>query len=115
MTSLPESPRARNRQAPDDRAKALRQQIDDSLDTLAKAVDEVRASETFRRYLDVQARFRRYSWHNSMLILCQKARRHAGSRLPGLAKARAPSPQGGAGNYDLRPAHVPPRDRDCER
>lgn len=72
MTILAETPRAQNRQAPDDRAKALRQQIDASLDTLAKAVDEVRASETFRRYLDVQARFHRYSWHNSMLILCQK-------------------------------------------
>ena len=72
MTILADAPRTRNRQASDDRARGLRQQIDDSLDTLAKAVDEVRASDTFRRYLDVQARFHRYSWHNSMLILMQK-------------------------------------------
>ena len=51
-----------------DKAKALRKRIDDSLDTLAKAVDDVRSSEVFRRYLDVQAKFHRYSWHNTMLI-----------------------------------------------
>ncbi len=55
-----------------DKAKALRKRIDDSLDTLAKAVDDVRASEAFRQYLAVQARFHRYSWHNSMLIAMQR-------------------------------------------
>ena len=55
-----------------DRAKVLRKQIDDSLDTLAKAVDEVRASDTFKAYLDVQAKFHRYSWHNSLLIAMQR-------------------------------------------
>jgi len=55
-----------------DKAKQLRQRIDDSLDTLAKAVDEVRASETFRAYLEVQARFHKYSWHNTLLILSQR-------------------------------------------
>ncbi len=55
-----------------DKAKALRTRIDDSLDTLARAVDEVRASEAFRQYLDVQARFHRYSWRNSMLIAMQR-------------------------------------------
>ena len=51
-----------------DKAKELRRRIDDSLDTLARAVDDVRSSEAFRQYLAVQARFHRYSWHNSMLI-----------------------------------------------
>ncbi len=55
-----------------DKAKALRKRIDDSLDTLAKAVDDVRASEAFKAYLAVQARFHRYSWHNSMLICMQR-------------------------------------------
>ncbi len=55
-----------------DKAKELRQRIDDSLNTLAKAVDEVRTSETFRRYLDVQAQFHKYSWHNCLLILSQR-------------------------------------------
>ena len=65
MASLP-NPSTR------DKAKELRKRIDDSLDTLAKAVDDVRASETFRRYLEIQARFHRYSWHNSLLILTQR-------------------------------------------
>ena len=65
MASLPKKPRK-------DKAKELRQQIDASLDTLAKAVDDVRASDTFRQYLDVQARFHKYSWHNCMLIASQR-------------------------------------------
>ncbi len=65
-----------------DKAKELRKRIDDSLDTLAKSVDEVRASETFKAYLDVQAKFHRYSWCNSLLILSQRpnASRVAGYR-----------------------------------
>jgi antirestriction protein ArdC len=55
-----------------DKAKALRKRIDDSLDVLARAVDDVRASEAFKAYLAVQARFHRYSWHNSMLIAMQR-------------------------------------------
>lgn len=55
-----------------DKAKQLRERIDTSLDTLANAVDAVRASEAFRAYLQVQARFHRYSWHNSLLILMQR-------------------------------------------
>ena len=70
-------PRARSTAKSDgsarsDKANALRKRIDDSLDTLAKAVDEVRASEAFKAYLAVQARFHRYSWHNSMLIAMQR-------------------------------------------
>ncbi len=75
MASLAQSQRTRNWQATNksgDKAKALRARIDDDVEALAKAVDEVRASETFKAYLDVQARFHRYSWHNSMLILSQR-------------------------------------------
>ncbi len=39
-----------------DKAKELRATIDASIDTLAKAVDDVRASDVFRGYLAVQAR-----------------------------------------------------------
>ena len=72
MASLTESPPARRSSRSSDRARALRRQIDDRLDVLAKALDEGRASEIFRQYLDVQARFHRYSWHNSLLILSQQ-------------------------------------------
>jgi len=68
-----------------DKAKALRQTIGDSLDALAQAVDEVRASEAFRAFLDVQAKFHRYSWHNSMLILAQYPE---ASRVAGFQKWR---------------------------
>ncbi len=72
MASLAESPPARRSSRSSDRARALRRQIDERLELLATAVDEVRASEMFRQYLDVQARFHRYSWHNSLLILSQR-------------------------------------------
>ncbi|MEK6676768.1 MAG: ArdC-like ssDNA-binding domain-containing protein [Planctomycetota bacterium] len=55
-----------------DKAKGLRQRIDESVEALAKAVDDIRASETFKEYLDVQARFHKYSWCNSLLILSQR-------------------------------------------
>ena len=57
MTSLTESPPARSGSRSSDRARALRRQIDDRLDVLAKAVDEVRASEMFRQYLEVTKSF----------------------------------------------------------
>jgi len=65
-----------------DRAKELRKGIDDAIDRLAKAVDSVRASETFRAYLDAQARFHNYSWHNTWMIYSQRpdATRVAGFR-----------------------------------
>ncbi|MCZ6653908.1 MAG: ArdC-like ssDNA-binding domain-containing protein [Planctomycetota bacterium] len=71
MASLADPPARRNDKSRD-RAKALRKTIDDRLEQLAKAVDDVRASELFRQYLDVQARFHKYSWHNTMLIVSQK-------------------------------------------
>ncbi len=72
MTSLAETQSREHGSDRKDKAKELRRQIDDSLDTLAKAVDDVRSSEAFKAYLDVQARFHRYSWHNSMLIAVQR-------------------------------------------
>src|SRR3990170_6002844 len=39
---------------------------------LEQAVGQIQDSETFRRYLDVQARFHRYSWGNVALILAQR-------------------------------------------
>ena len=48
-----------------DKAKALRERIDADLHTLAKAVDAVRASEVFRRYLNFQAQFHAYSWQTA--------------------------------------------------
>ena len=71
MASLTESPARRNGKSKD-KAKALRKTIDDRLEQLAKAVDDVRASELFKQYLDMQARFHKYSWHNTMLIVSQK-------------------------------------------
>ncbi len=72
MTSLAETQSREHGSDRKDKAKELRRRIDDSLETLAKAVDEVRASEAFKQYLDVQAKFHRYSWHNSMLIAVQR-------------------------------------------
>ncbi len=64
------------------KAQELRARIDGSLATLANAVDEVRASEAFKAYLDTQAKFYRYSWHNCMLIAmqCPSATQVAGYR-----------------------------------
>ncbi len=44
----------------------------DVLTRLEQAVGQIQDSETFRAYLDVQARFHRYSWSNVALILAQK-------------------------------------------
>ena len=55
-----------------DKANVLRRQVAASLDTLATAIDDVRASEDFRQFLEVQARFHRYSWHNTLLIASQR-------------------------------------------
>src|SRR5690348_4390438 len=42
------------------------------LDRLEKAVGQIQDSESFRKYLDVQARFHKYSWGNVALILAQR-------------------------------------------
>ena len=39
-----------------------------SLSRLEQAVSEIHDSDTFRRYLDAQAKFHRYSWRNVLLI-----------------------------------------------
>ena len=82
MASLPNARTDGKRVSRTDKAKQLRKRVDDSLDTLARAVDNVRASETFRQYLDTQARFHKYSWHNTMLIAsqCPTATQVAGFR-----------------------------------
>ena len=72
MTSLAQRPPRTKQNSTKDKAKELRARIDASLDKLANAIDRVRASETFQAYLDIQARFHKYSWHNSLLILMQR-------------------------------------------
>ena len=54
-----------------EKAKELRSKIDASIQSLADAIDEVRASQQFIEYLDFQAMFHDYSWHNCMLIASQ--------------------------------------------
>ena len=82
MTSLASPNVTSNGNGPKERAQALRQQIDANVEALATAVDVVRASESFKAYLDVQARFHKYSWCNTMLIYSQRpdATRVAGYR-----------------------------------
>jgi hypothetical protein len=46
--------------------------LSESLSRLEQAVEEIHDSETFRRYLDAQARFHKYSWGNVLLILGAK-------------------------------------------
>ena len=54
------------------RASDLKSSIEQGLRQLAVAVDEQAASEEFRRHLDLQARFHRYSWGNCWLIAMTK-------------------------------------------
>ena len=70
MPTVPQTRRAGTCKAGDKRQK-LRAGIDASLDRLASAVDAVRCSEEFKRYLDIQSRFHRYSLRNTMLIAQQ--------------------------------------------
>src|SRR3954447_5955767 len=44
----------------------------DALDRLESAVRAIHDSDSFRRFLDAQARFHRYSWGNVLLILDQR-------------------------------------------
>lgn len=55
-----------------DRANTLRKRINEAIDALANAVDTVRASDTFKAYLDTQARFHNYSWGNTWMIYSQR-------------------------------------------
>lgn len=49
-------------------AADLKAAIDNSLSELAQAVDEQNACAAMRRYLDLMARFHKYSWGNCWLI-----------------------------------------------
>jgi hypothetical protein len=55
-----------------DRQAARSASLRETLDRLEQAVGEVHDSDTFRRYLDAQARFHRYSFGNVFLILSQR-------------------------------------------
>src|SRR5919109_825511 len=46
--------------------------VAESLKRLEQAVSEIHDSATFRRYLDAQSRFHRYSWGNVLLIVSQR-------------------------------------------
>ncbi len=70
MQTLPYS--ASDGKSKPSKAQELRARIDGSLATLANAVDEVRASEAFVAYLNMQSKFHRYSWCNCMLIAMQR-------------------------------------------
>ena len=80
MQTVPYSPS--DAKSKPSKAQELRAWIDGSLATLDNAVDQVRASEAFVAYLDMQSKFHRYSWHNCMLIAmkCPTATHVAGFR-----------------------------------
>jgi hypothetical protein len=50
-------------------AEARREEL---LGKLSDGIDKLADSDEWRRYLDCQARFPRYSFNNTLLILCQK-------------------------------------------
>lgn len=53
-------------------AKTLKQSITASIETLASETDQVRISDTLKRYLETLSKFHRYSWHNQLLIWIQR-------------------------------------------
>lgn len=65
------TPESRHSQPADTAAERFPSQPD-ALARLEAAIGEIHDSETFRRYLEVQARFHRYSWGNTLLILLQR-------------------------------------------
>jgi len=42
--------------------------LSESFGRLEQAVTEIQDSQTFRRYLDIQVKFRKYSWGNVLWI-----------------------------------------------
>ena len=58
-----------NRERPDPSSEDPSRRQPDVLARLEQAVGQIQDSETFRRYLDVQARFHHYSPNNAALIL----------------------------------------------
>lgn len=67
---------------PSDKAKELKQRIQQQLTRLIEDAQTVRGSEHFREYLKIAAKFHRYSFGNAMLIAVQRpgATRVAGYR-----------------------------------
>src|SRR5207248_11178694 len=61
-----------NREQSNSSSEAPSRRQPDVLARLEQAVGELQDSETFRRYLDVQARFHHYSPNNAALILMQR-------------------------------------------
>ncbi|HOS15840.1 MAG TPA: ArdC family protein [Bacteroidales bacterium] len=54
------------------RKEELSVMIEKFVEDLTTAIDDVKASETFRKYLEFGLRFRSYSWYNTMLIWMQR-------------------------------------------
>ena len=54
-----------------DRTKELRAEVENWVNDLAKHMDTEQSSEQYRQWLEVQAKFHKYSWHNTLLILSQ--------------------------------------------
>jgi len=50
------------------RRQAIKDTIEEAIKTLAEGIDEARASEEFRAWLEVTARFHEYSLNNTILI-----------------------------------------------
>jgi len=55
-----------------DKARALTEQIESSVNALAAETDEVRKGETFLNWLNAMAQFHSYSWNNQFLISIQE-------------------------------------------
>ena len=63
-----------------DKARALTEQIESSVNALAAETDAVRKSEAFLNWLNAMAQFYSYNWNNQFLISnqCPGASRVAG-------------------------------------
>ena len=55
-----------------DKTRALAEQIEISVNTLAAETDEARRSELFLNWLNAMAKFHSYSWNNQILIALQE-------------------------------------------
>ena len=55
-----------------EKTRALAEQIETSINTLATETDAVRKSQTFLNWLDAMAKFSSYSLNNQILILLQE-------------------------------------------
>ncbi len=55
-----------------DKARALAEQIESSVNALAQETDAVRKSETFLNWLNAMAQFHSYSFNNQWLIAMQE-------------------------------------------